>query len=651
MAPNLEDKKNKEVNFNFEEYSNGLRRNDSSVVSFVDENELTTYTPLIKRINNQIETGVPFFSLEFFPPKTANGVANFINRLDRFRDGGTFFLDVTWHASSDPANLDKETSSSSIARSVLDYCRLDTMLHMTCTQYSKEQTMKHIKQCKNIGLRNILALKGDIPVDPNLPENEQPKSKYYALDMIKWIKEEYGDYFTIACSGYPLGHPDAKTYRDDLEYLKAKVDAGADFIVTQLFFEVETFENFVKDCREIGINVPILPGIMPIQGYASIKRIAELSKLLIPQSILDDLEAIKNNDEAVLKYGIDRAVKMCRRILDNKTAPSLHMYTMNREGPTREILQILGLWKHYQIKSLPWKPHGGHHPLRCKEDVRPIFWSARPKSYIFRTREWDDFPNGRWGHSSSPAFNDLKEYYMFYLKAGNKEKELKMYGDKLYSIEDIQQVFVNFLTQKPNENGIKVTSLPWNEEEKGVSFETNLIKDKLIWANQNGFLTINSQPHVNGAPSSDPIVGWGKQGGYVYQRAYLEFFTTINNVEKLIDIINTNYNERINYHAIDMTGKYEKFNYNGTNPIALTFGIFAGSEVAQPTVVDPLSFRVWKDEAFDVFNIWASIYPENSKCREILGHLHDNYILMTLVDNEYVKPTIIYDLLNETITN
>uniref|UniRef100_A0A0K0E3L1 methylenetetrahydrofolate reductase (NADPH) n=1 Tax=Strongyloides stercoralis TaxID=6248 RepID=A0A0K0E3L1_STRER len=649
MAPNLDDTKSTEVKFNIDDDLK-LRRNTSSVYSFNDENEVTTYTPLIKRINNQIESGVPFFSLEFFPPKTANGVANFINRLDRFRDGGTFFLDVTWHASSDPSNLDKDTSSTSIARCVLDYCRIDTMLHMTCTQYTKEQTLSHIKQCKDIGLRNILALKGDLFIDPNVPEEERPKSKYYALDMIKWIKEYYGDYFTIACSGYPLGHPSGESYTSDLQYLKAKVDAGADFIITQLFFEVETFEKFVKDCREIGIKVPILPGIMPIQGYASIKRIAELSNLLIPQSILDDLEGIKHNDEAVLKYGIDRAVKMCQYILDNNIAPALHMYTMNREGPTREILQNLGLWKHYQIKSLPWKPHGGHHPLRCKEDVRPVFWSARPKSYIFRTREWDDFPNGRWGHSSSPAFNDLKEYYMFYLNVSNKEKELQMYGDKLYSVEDIQKVFVNFLKQQKNENGVKVTCLPWNEDEGGISFETNLVKDQLIWANNNGFLTINSQPNVNCASSSDPIVGWGKQGGYVYQRAYLEFFTKKENAQKLIDIINLRYNERINYHAIDRTGMYEMFNYNGTNPIALTFGIFAGSEIAQPTVVDPLSFRVWKDEAFDVFNIWSSIYPPESKCRETLKFLHDNYILMTLVDNDYVKPTIIFDLLNEVVS-
>ncbi|VDL69097.1 unnamed protein product [Nippostrongylus brasiliensis] len=104
------------------------------------------------------------------------------------------------------------------------------------------------------------------------------------------------------CS-YPLGHPEAPSYKADLQYLKSKVDAGAQFIITQLFFEAEVFEQFVRDCREIGINVPIIPGIMPIMGYDSIRRIATLSQLTIPESILSDLEPIKHDDDAVRKYG------------------------------------------------------------------------------------------------------------------------------------------------------------------------------------------------------------------------------------------------------------------------------------------------------------------------------------------------------------
>ena len=344
--------------------------------------ETTNYVPLHKRIENQIESGTPFFSLEFFPPKTVNGVANFLTRIDRYRDGGPMFLDITWHLGSDPGNINKETSSSSIAAACLEYGRVDTMLHMTCSQYTKEQTTDHLKLAENIGIRNILALRGDLPQSDSAPVIYP----YRALDMIKWIREDFGNYFTVVCSGYPLGHPEAPSYQADINYLKMKVDAGADFVITQLFFEAETFETFVRDCRAAGITVPIIPGIMPIQSFDSIKRVADLSKLTIPERILKALEPIKHDDEAVRRFGIQHAVDMCRRLLDNKSAPSIHLYTMNREGSCREILQTLGLWQKESIRHLPWLPHGGHHPVRCREDVRPIYWCARPKSYIFRTK-------------------------------------------------------------------------------------------------------------------------------------------------------------------------------------------------------------------------------------------------------------------------
>ncbi|PIO77814.1 methylenetetrahydrofolate reductase [Teladorsagia circumcincta] len=372
--------------------------------------------------------------------------------LDRFNEGGPLFVDITWHLGSDPANMNKETSSSSIAAGCLDYCRVDTMLHMTCAQYSKEQTIKHLEQSKSVGLRNILALRGDLPI---METDGVPVYKYRALDMIRWIREEFGDYFTVCCSGYPLGHPEAPSYKADLLYLKSKCEAGAQFIITQLFFEAEVFEEFVRDCREIGITVPIIPGIMPIM-----------------------------------------AIEMCRRILSNGSAPSIHLYTMNREGACREILQELGLWHKRPMRTLPWKPHGSIHPLRCKEDVRPIFWSARPKSYIYRTRDWDDFPNGRWGNSSSPAFGDLQDYYLFYLKAQTKKEDLlKMYGEEIACFDDVKKVFTNFISQSVNDQGVKVCTGEYL-----------------------GILTVNSQPSVNGAPSTDPLVGWGKPGGYCYQK-------------------------------------------------------------------------------------------------------------------------------------
>ncbi|KAF8364142.1 mthf-1 [Pristionchus pacificus] len=609
-----------------------------------------SYRPLHERIEKRVKAGTPFFSLEFFPPKTANGVANFYTRLDRYKEGDPLFVDITWHYGGDPANLTRETSSSSIAAGCLDYCRMDTMLHMTCTQYTKEQTIAHLEQSKRIGLRNILALRGDLP--PNTSSDAPViKPKYMALDMIKWIKEEFGDYFTIACSGYPLGHPEAVSYAEDLKYLKAKVDAGAQLIVTQLFFEAEAYERFVRDCREMGITVPILPGIMPIQSYDSIRRIAQLSQLAIPDSILADLEPIKHDDDAVRNYGRHRAIEMCRRILSNGTAPAIHMYTMNREGSCREILQELGLWHKRPMRALPWEPHGVNHPLRCKEDVRPIFWSARPKSYIYRTRDWDDFPNGRWGNSSSPAFNDLHDYYLFNLHStvNEKDKLRDMFGHELRSIDDVGRVFARYIDQQDNEHGVKVTTLPWNEQENGVQAETSLISDDLVWCNERGVLTLNSQPSVNGAPSTDPLVGWGKPGGYCYQKAYLECFISAENAASLLEFIDEHH-PRINYHIVNKDGSMDRSNAEATTPIAVTWGVFPGAEIAQPTVVDPISFRVWRDEAYDMWmKNWAYLYPADSRSHQVIEEIHNSFCLLTLVDNDFVHPSILFDVVREMV--
>ncbi|CAI4223458.1 unnamed protein product [Auanema sp. JU1783] len=619
----------------------------SEYLSFKVDQE---YIPLHERIYKKIADGKRFFSLEFFPPKTANGVANFLTRIDRFNEGKPMFIDITWHMGSDPANLEKETSSTSIAAACLDFSRAETMLHMTCVQYPKEKTIAHLRQCKELGLRNILALRGDMPTPAPGNEDKIQTYEWCALDMIKWIKEEFGDFFTICCSGYPLGHPEAPTYEADLKYLKAKVDAGAHFVITQLFFEAEVFEKFVKDCRAIGITVPIIPGILPIMGYDSMRRIATLSQLTIPDSIMQDLEPIKHDDDAVRNYGTKRAIEMCQRLLDNGSAPSIHLYTMNREGTCREILKAIGLWNEKKNKNLPWEAHGGNHPFRCKEDVRPIFWSGRPKSYIYRTRDWDEFPNGRWGNSSSPAFGDLKDYYLFHLKGQCPTDELlKMYGQELRSFEDVKQVFVDFITQKPNKNGVTVRCLPWSELDSGVLPETQLICENLLWCNQEGILTINSQPSVNGAPSSDPLVGWGKPGGYCYQKAYLECFLPKEATQAFLEII-FSYTPRINYHVINHDGSFEQTNGEETTPIAVTWGVFPGAEIAQPTVVDPLSFRAWKDEAYAMWiKNWASLYGKDSASKDVIQSVHDNFHLLTLVDNEFMKDSVIFEILSAVI--
>uniref|UniRef100_W5MEH5 Methylenetetrahydrofolate reductase (NADPH) n=2 Tax=Lepisosteus oculatus TaxID=7918 RepID=W5MEH5_LEPOC len=591
------------------------------------------------KMRRRTDSGDCWFSLEFFPPRTSSGAVNLISRFDRMGAGGPLFIDVTWHPAGDPGS-DKETSSMMIASTAVNYCGLETVLHLTCCNQTKQQITAHLSKAKHLGLKNIMALRGD-PMGAEWEEEEGGFN--YATDLVKHIRSEFGDYFDICVAGYPTGHPEAVTYEDDLKHLKEKVDVGADFIVTQLFFRPETFLKFVKDCRAMGITCPILPGIFPIQGYQSLRQLVKLSKLEVPEEIKQVIEPIKDNDAAIRNYGIDQAVGMCRVLLKSGVVPGLHFYTLNREVATMEVLKQLGLWIEDPRRPLPWAVSA--HPKRKVEDVRPIFWASRPKSYIYRTQEWDEFPNGRWGNSSSPAFGELNDYYLFYLKSKcSKEALLKMWGEELMNEESVFEVFTNYITAQPNCAGNKVMCLPWNEDP--LAPETNLLKDQLEKVNRRGVLTINSQPNINGSPSSDPVVGWGPPGGYVFQKAYLEFFTSSENVTALLQVLKK-YEPRVNYHIVNVKGK-NITNAHEMQPNAVTWGIFPGREIVQPTVVDPVSFMFWKDEAFALWiEQWAKLYEEESPSRMIIQYIHDNYYLVNLVDNDFPLDSCLWQVIED----
>lgn len=213
------------------------------------------------KMRRRTESGDHWFSLEFFPPRTASGAVNLISRFDRMGSGGPLFIDVTWHPAGDPGS-DKETSSMMIASTAVNYCGLESILHLTCCNQTKEKITGYLSKAKRLGLKNIMALRGD-PMGADWEEEEAGFN--YATDLVKHIRCEFDDYFDICVAGYPTGHPEAESYDEDLRHLKEKMDAGADFIITQLFFRADTFLKFVRDCRAIGITCPILPGIFPIQ--------------------------------------------------------------------------------------------------------------------------------------------------------------------------------------------------------------------------------------------------------------------------------------------------------------------------------------------------------------------------------------------------
>jgi len=199
-----------------------------------------------------------------------------------------------------------------------------------------------LEDAKKAGIRNSCALRGDPPKGQD--KWEAVEGGYsHALDVVKYIRKTHGDYFGISVAGYPEAHTEAKSLEQDIIYLKEKVDAGADFIITQLFYDVDNFIEWVDKCRQAGITVPIIPGIMPIQSYAGWKRMTDFCKTKIPQAIQNRIDSIKHDEKAVQQYGVELGIEMCKKIILSGVSPGLHFYTLNKEKITRAILEGLQL--------------------------------------------------------------------------------------------------------------------------------------------------------------------------------------------------------------------------------------------------------------------------------------------------------------------
>ncbi|KNC53226.1 methylenetetrahydrofolate reductase [Thecamonas trahens ATCC 50062] len=577
---------------------------------------------IIEKIRAKEEANEKYFSLEFFPPRTDAGCANLLARLQRMSQLGPLFLDITWGAGGKTAQR-----TQVIAQGAQSYVGVETMMHLTCTNQSVESVKEALKEARKAGIQNILALRGD-PADGSEEWTAADTQLRYAADLVRLIREEHGDYFGIAVAGYPSGHPEAESYEADLDNLKAKVDAGADFVVTQLFFDAAIFLKFRDDCVARGINVPIVPGLLPIQSYASLRHLSKMASTPIPVEITEAVEAVKNDDRAVRDFGVTKAVEMIQELWAGGVS-GVHFYTLNREVATSQIVEALELVCP-PPRELPWKCINTV-PKRAVEDVRPIFWSNRPESYLLRTSEWDDFPNGRWGDSSSPAFGEISDYHLFHLEPAFKVDEHRaMWGEAPKTIADLAAVFVAFCEGR-------IRALPWISD--ALADETTVIADDLIALNRAGVFTINSQPAVNGLSSDDPVHGWGGSGGYVYQKAYIEAFvspTVLAALEALMPKYPT-----LQYHALNAASDDLHTNVKTQGAVAVTWGVFPAKEIIQPTVVDVDAFYQWKDEAFKLWlSRWKRLYADGSPSAALIQSVHDNYYLINIVDNDYVNGDI-----------
>lgn len=584
------------------------------------------------------------FSFEFFTPKTSQGVQNLYDRMDRMYNLNPLFIDITWNAGGRLSNL-----TSEMVNTTSTVLGLETCMHLTCTNMPLELIDDALQKAYNSGCQNILALRGDPPLDGS----ESTGDFKYAKDLINHIRKKFGNYFCIGVAGYPEGHPEESDNNKTLKYLKEKQDCGADFIVTQLFYDVDIFINWCLDCRKIGITMPIIPGIMPISNFNAFLRRAKWNEVSIPKSFIDRLEPIKDDDLKVRDEGCLLMSELCNKLIKSKLINHLHFYTMNLEKSTTMLLDNLNLltncskFKYESDNSKPWRK--SLNPSRESENVRPIFWKNRKFSYIQRTNNWDEFPNGRWGDSKSPAFGSL-DMFEHEIIRHSSTKILSLWDRPINSI-DLGNLINKYLNNEIN-------CLPWSDTQ--VTNEINSIKLNLIKLNLNGFLTINSQPKINGIKSSDLIYGWGPSNGYVYQKQYLELLLPKSKINKLINNINkinlqNNYNI-LNYFITDSSSN----NLLKTNIIdptdinAVTWGCFPGKEVAQPTIVEKVSFLAWKDELYLILKKWSNVLlsssndlenqPEENirlkdlKSSNFIKSLIDDYVLVNIVDNDYVNP-------------
>ena len=213
------------------------------------------------------------------------------------------------------------------------------MAHLTCVLNTKEDIRRILDNVKARGIRNILALRGDPPKDnPHWQPTDQ--NFKYSSELVAFIRSQFGDYFGIGVAGFPEGHLLCRDREQDAKYLKLKIDSGADFVITQLFFNNQDYFDYVQRLKKIGVNVPVIPGILAITDYPSLIRFCGLCGATITEEIKKIFEPIQNNPEATLKAGIEFAIRQCQSLLAGG-APGLHFYCLNKLSPTNKILSAL----------------------------------------------------------------------------------------------------------------------------------------------------------------------------------------------------------------------------------------------------------------------------------------------------------------------
>jgi methylenetetrahydrofolate reductase (NADH) len=285
----------------------------------------------------------PTFSFEFFPPKTPPAADVLYQTIRDLESYMPHFVSVTYGAGGSTRDLTHD-----LVERIQHTTKLDPIPHLTCVCHNEEEIEAILLRYARSAIGNVLALGGDRPHD--IPYDKSRDSFQHAIDLVKFIRQFNGSGahpdrrgFGIGVAGFPEGHPATPNRLVEMDHLKAKVDAGADYLVTQLFFDNRDFFDFRERCALVGIHIPIIAGIMPVTSIKGFKRIAELAGgAHFPARLLRALQRCENDPEGVQRVGVHFALEQCHDLLDNNVA-GIHFYTLNRSDATRIIFDSLGI--------------------------------------------------------------------------------------------------------------------------------------------------------------------------------------------------------------------------------------------------------------------------------------------------------------------
>ena len=615
------------------------------------------------------------------------------------------FVTVTWGAGGTTSGRSLE-----LAEICQRQLGLTTCLHLTCTNMSRKVIDETLDAAKELGIRNILALRGDPPREDEYRIDDQDyegsEDFVWAVDLVRHIRKEYGDYFCIGVAGYPEGHSDEshpaeQDPRHDMPYLVEKVQPGADFIMTQLFYDQDAYFTYEKLVHEwdggVLKDIPIIPGLMPVQSHNVLKRITNLSHATIPPDILEKFERVKGDDEAVKRVGVEVLSSIVNRV---KQTPSnqrrgFHFYTLNLERAVSDILERCNLippvTPDIELSSAIddsdtalTNGTSDNHPhrqpnqrlslansqittdSRSSSTLEPISRAtnlaiSHGVGSLGREATWDDYPNGRFGNARSPAFGEIDGYGTS-LHASPRAARSK-WGTPT-TLADIGRLFTRHLKGE-------LDQVPWSEGT--LSDETRVIERQLCrLIEERGWWSVASQPAVDGVKSSDRVFGWGPDGGFVFQKAFVEFWIPAKDWTDVLrpHLRKPEITSQVSWYAsrnpqhdtaesrrgaavngVAARGKIEPGDggFESSSEMqevnSVTWGSFPGKEIVTPTIIEEISFRAWAEEAFGIWREWAMCYAAGSESRELIMRCAEEMCLVNVIGHRFRESEALWEIL------